>query len=437
MAKNQYSFEIEFIIKDFINNIDTLRDFVEFVESPLRKEVKEHDKLMTSEYFEIRKKLRNIKTKKEAQEVFNTMVHNEKEQFEVLEYKESFYLIPNTDHRKNHNLIIDKVSKNNSKFSLLSNSSLISLVSFSEIYLNRLFSHFFTLYPKCLNLGEKNIVFNTISNLKSIKQIEQQLIHNEVDNIMRGNAQSWFTYLNEKLKIDFNEVKHLESKVFEVFLRRNLIVHNGGIVNDVYLSKVSTHSKYKNGEKVKVTKKYLLDSIDTIEIVFFVIGYKLWKQIDKVDIERPVTIQDIIYNDFMLKDRWLVAEILLDCLLSDNTKQIDKAVTEINLMLCKKRLNKTDEFKEMVDKFDDTDKNLFLKLGFAALKEDEKFFDLLEASLITKEIDFSSLEEMPVFEEIKQHPKYQNLKRRMKKRSYGVALNPKKSTSKRLKNRLG
>jgi len=145
---------------------------------------------------------------------------------------------------------------------LLYRSSLINLVSSAEWFLSRILHWYFDKFPEATENNEK-FSLKDLKSLGSIEDAKAYLIDSVVENILRGSFEDWLGALRKKIELSMSYLEQHKDKLLEVCQRRNLLIHNGGIVNRIYLSKISSELKtgLSLGDQIQVTQQYLDDAI--------------------------------------------------------------------------------------------------------------------------------------------------------------------------------
>jgi hypothetical protein len=86
-----------------------------------------------------------------------------------------------------------------------------------------------------------------------------------------------------------------------------------------------------------------------------------------------------------------------------------RTAAELNVLLCKKRIQGFEAIKPEFEKIDYSDKALVFQLALAALKEDkETFFRHLPQVIKTEEISHQELFDFPIFEEMRVHQEFED-----------------------------
>ncbi len=235
------------------------------------------------------------------------------------------------------------------------------------------------------------------------------MIDAKIEDILRGSLTHWFTTLRDELKLKLGYVKQYEHELEEIYQRRNLFVHNGGIVNSIYISKISQAKKenLKIGDKLVVSENYLDDALRKFHVIFSLIAIELWKQLEPKNTDRAICLMALSY-DYLLKENWEVAKIFNSFLLKDvKMPMIPRTYAQLNCWLCEKRMNGIDKIKNELENADFSDKNFVTQMALASLKEEpDKFFELLPKAIDSEELDIEDLLKFPIFEEMRKMKKY-------------------------------
>jgi hypothetical protein len=100
---------------------------------------------------------------------------------------------------------------------------------------------------KALNVG-------TLLESKSLADVQDAAVKEAVESTivdkMFGKPEKWFSYLKNQLHIRFNG--RGEASFCEMKARRDVLEHNNGIVNPVYIEKARVAARYKVGDDVQL-----------------------------------------------------------------------------------------------------------------------------------------------------------------------------------------
>jgi len=106
--------------------------------------------------------------------------------------------------------------------------------------------------------ARKQIDYTTILKAPDRESIIDALIERELNEIKYKNVRDWFACVQNfcsACKFDEEEI----SRIAEAKATRDLLVHNSGIINHVYLTKADKYARGALGEKISVAGTYTLD----------------------------------------------------------------------------------------------------------------------------------------------------------------------------------
>jgi hypothetical protein len=145
---------------------------------------------------------------------------------------------------------------------------------------------------------------------------------------MKSNVKLSMGYLNDDQPI-----------LSEAFQRRNVIVHNGGVSNSIYLAKVPERFRdvIEAGKDLTPSRAYLNDHIDHFEQVCVLIGAEMWKKTDPSNEERAETINFLAYQH-LLAARYAIVRSLSYFIVQDKqVPEIQRTIAQLNLWQSEKR----------------------------------------------------------------------------------------------------
>jgi hypothetical protein len=297
---------------------------------------------------------------------------------------------------------------------LLYKNSFISLLSSVEWFLSQILHYYYDKHPDAAGVQKKTLTLADLKGFNSIHDAEKYLVDLKIEEILRNSFDNWINLLKTELSLKLGYLTDaLRDELIEIYQRRNLLVHNGGIVNSIYLAKVS--EDYRKGIKLNdtldVDKTYLDNAILKLQKSFILIAAELWKNLDKDDKSRGDVLITIVYDN-LLQSRWDICEGLSYFILHDaKLDPIDKVVSQLNFWLCKKRTNQFSGVKKEIDAADYSDKKEIFQLGLFALRDDkDSFFNMLPSALDSKQLNIERLEEFPIFKEMRETEEYARFK---------------------------
>lgn len=420
-------------IIDFNENLIGLRDFVELIDPFLTEKLEEHDQhiqpiilsamlkevLSSGEDIEEKDKEKFIefqeKITKELDEKYKEIPAVKFEKKDDDSEKGMDIKISNSNSEVSKHL--DNVRKNRKHIEQLYTNSLISALSSVEWFFSQLLHFFYDKHPESAGVQKRTMTLTELKSFGSIEDAEKYLIDVKIDEILRGNFESWINLLKSELSLGLGYLTDIMDELIEVYQRRNLFVHNGGTVNSIYLSKVDENQikGVSINDRLIVDRDYLDNAICKLQKAFILIGAELWKKLSPEDTKRGEILGDIVYEN-LLHSRWNICEGLCYFSLKDaQIHPVDKVIAQINYWLCKKEIGEYKSIEKDIIKADFSDKKEIFQLGLFALRgETEKVLEILPAVLDTNQTNIEGLEEFPILREFRETEEYKNFKKESK-----------------------
>ncbi|WP_156466480.1 hypothetical protein [Rhizobium sp. Leaf306] len=193
---------------------------------------------------------------------------------------------------------------------------LMGLVSSYEHQMALLTKIIIEMNPKIIITKEKSIPLIDVISASSIEDIKNKFIEKEIEDIFREGPEKQIEWFEKKVGITDIKSKHENINVFlEIFERRNLFAHNNGIVNDIYLSRVSknitANLNVKKGDYLSVDSVYFQESLDII-IEF---GAKLiqvcWRKLAPEESEIADSLLSNLCFELIISGEYRLAKYLL------------------------------------------------------------------------------------------------------------------------------
>jgi hypothetical protein len=294
-----------------------------------------------------------------------------------------------------------------SQVKMIYESSLISLAVYFELLVTSLIEQRLNQFPEAMNIEKKSLTISEIEELGSLEEAKSYLIEREVVGLMHSGFKDWLNYFKTNMKVPLQRIEPLIEEINEVFNRRNLFVHGGGIVNNIYLRKVQIDMRknIKKGDRLQVDNKYILKTIDSLRNFGSILALEVWKTLEKTSETRPFYTNNLIV-ELLGEKNWTLIKLLCDFNIKD--KGVPEAVkwqSAINYWLAMKELG---EFEKVIKDVKATDFSAFSKefqlCQLALLEEYDNFFKLLEN--YPKSVTAKQLMSWPVFSTVRLQPKY-------------------------------
>lgn len=418
------------IILDYVESIDALRDFVDSVKLRLEEHVNTSLSVAEEPYFSERlEKLQSVmgameKARRDA--LFRrplAEIESDAEFKQLLGFE--FTLQMTQDHRGNKSLEfgfplnIEEASESSQQLysktekqkELLYKSSLINLTSTVELFLSQLLHFYFDRFPDAVGSEIKFFSLDDLKSLGSIEDAKKHLIESKVEAVLRESLEEWLRFWKERVKLSMGYMDTVRDQLIEVYQRRNLLIHNGGRVNSIYLSKVAPtlRENLARDQLLSVKPGYLNKTLDLFELNFVLIAAELWKKLDPKDEERPDTLTGIVYSH-LLNERWDIAEGLSYFQMGDKqTSEKSQIYGQLNYWQSVKWLDRFEEIQREVEQADFSAKDPLYQLALLALKnETEELLSLLPIVLRSGKLTIEDFNTWPIFREMRKADAYRS-----------------------------
>lgn len=407
----------------FSENLDNLRDFVEMVSEFLHEKSKQGIKdnainlspfilamhKLNPDEFELDEESISKIEEKFGSKIKLELVDGEKGKGD----KKGVRFKLEGDGNKKFGAAVKIVKVNKHRLTALYCNSLISLVSSVEWFLAQLIHKHYKENPGIVGAKEKQFSLEELNSFDSVEDARDFLIEKTVETILRGSIEDWIEFLKSKLKLSMGYIKEHKKHLIEAIQRRNLLVHNGGIVNRIYVSNYPEElgPPPEIGEKIDVSSEYLSETISTFERCFLLIAAELWKKIGKDDAKRGKIFINLAY-EHLLAERYDVAESL--SLFSSNDKSLqeaDQLYAKINYWIAKKFGDGFDAIRVDVENEDFSAKSrLFILAKNVLLDNFEDAHQDIEY-LLEHDDDFSfeKVKTWPLFKEFREQGIYHDM----------------------------
>ncbi len=336
-------------------------------------------------------------------------------------------------HAVSSNEFLSKLGGALKRINLLQDSSLIILMNAVEWFFSEILHAYFSAHPEIVETDEKSLSLRDLGRFGSIEEARDYLIERKVETILRGSVLDWVDFLKKNAKLKMSYLKPTIDKMLEVQKRRNLIIHNNGTVNRIYLSNVPAELtvNLKVGDKITGDSEYLDSSLEMFELNCILVAAELWKKLSVVDANRPRVLSHLAYEN-LEEQHWKITEGLSYFSMNDSkVPEVYTKLAKLNYWLSIKRQGRWSEIAEDAKNEDFSAVSRRYRLGWLALCEDnDKFFELVPEVIKVGDITLRELKKFPIFVEIRKDSRFATA---TKKKNTLKKKTPKKKTPKKKK----
>ena len=295
---------------------------------------------------------------------------------------------------------------------LLRHSALVILVSYFELLLSDLVQSYYLRYPQALPSDEYVLSLSDLRGIGSIEEAERYLITKEADKVLRKNLEEQLGYFSNRLKIDLEPLADCTSDLTEVTQRRNLLVHNDGMVNRIYLARVPQSyietNGVEEGQHLHVAPQYLSNAIETIGTAGVILIQQCWRKWEKEESkEADGALIGHIYES-LLEKRYATTIRLAEYGASiELTTDHDSRIVTINHAIALKEQGEVEEMERVLSEHDWSSCATKFRLALHVLRdEEEATFELLPKAIAIEEVERHALDEWPLFRSLRTSQKF-------------------------------
>lgn len=416
--------EFNILLEQTIEKIQNLKDYYESqildIETRIKneKEKYKYGVLLEKYFFSKSMKVDDELTDKELQ-VIDSIVDmcdvEEREDGVVVRYK-----LKNIDSLKEKyeldpRIAVSEFFKLSEQPRIHSESTLMMLLIRYEEAISGIFKYILMRYPDAY-LKSKTITYSELMAIDTdIKDIKKHFVEKETEEFMRMPISEWYASFAQKHKVEFG----FENKEFEqfkeIYYRRNLIVHNQGKVNDVYLKNVDSTlvENISKGEVLRVDEKYLKNAFEYTQLILYGTFWTLRKlSKESSELENRIFEKGFVH---MLNAEWNISEYIYHLMMQDkNQTDANKFCYKVNYWISVKNQGRFAEIEDEIKKFDVSAMCGQFKVAKYALLDDyEKVSSILE-EVIDTEIPACYVEQWPLFLQYRQSGEYRNFRAKHK-----------------------
>jgi len=109
------------------------------------------------------------------------------------------------------------------------------------------------------NLAEKELKFRIVLESVSTEDIVAAVVAREVQGLTYQRVPAWFKELEKLVKLGCPTQDEI-ARLAEIKTSRDVLVHNNGIANSIYIDKSMGHARFASGEKLELPERYHRES---------------------------------------------------------------------------------------------------------------------------------------------------------------------------------
>jgi hypothetical protein len=300
-----------------------------------------------------------------------------------------------------------------SRTSIVFNSLLVMAVSAFEVLVAGVMARFFIAHPQAMSTDRKEFSLDDIYLFESSEDAADQLLAQRVDSAMEGGLDAWSVWFQNHCKADLAELAIDWQATREIFQRRHVVTHTGGLVSSAYLAKVSFPSGTKRptrGERLTVDEAYLENAFDQLDALGSALAALAWGTWHPD--QRDVSAQQLVTRSYqaMMLNRWRVSQKLAGLHELIQCAEDTRHALRCNCWLSEAERAGYPSIAESVRKWDASAIAGRFKLARLVLLQDlEQASKLVPTLLSTEEITPGEVREWPILRTLREHPSFAHI----------------------------
>jgi hypothetical protein len=163
-----------------------------------------------------------------------------------------------------------------SRVTIVHNSFLVMAVSAFEVLVSGLVARHFIAFPGALDPDKNEFSLDDVQGFKTQEDALDLLISRRVSALMYGGLDDWSKWFAGRGNINLPELAIDWEVVREIFQRRHIVTHSGGLVSSEYLAKVKLTDPPALGSRLIVDEDYLQAAFDQLDALGTGLGVRAW-----------------------------------------------------------------------------------------------------------------------------------------------------------------
>ncbi|MBI5673872.1 MAG: hypothetical protein HZC50_11675 [Nitrospirae bacterium] len=194
---------------------------------------------------------------------------------------------------------------------------MVALVSEFDAFVGATLKTFYRLRPDALGASERKMTYSELVTFDSLEAAREYIVEKEVETFLRSSHSSQFDMLETKLGIPLRKDLSIWKDFIELTERRNLFVHNDGIVNNQYLQICRDAgcdcSRIKKGNVLGASQKYFSQAHEIVYELAAKLSHVLWRKLSPDDRAAADShFSGALIYDLLYEKRYRLARTLAD-----------------------------------------------------------------------------------------------------------------------------
>ena len=326
------------------------------------------------------------------------------------------YFAIKPEHFRRNKLLRKEANQSIIAHTIIQRNYIVSLVSQFDSFIGSLIRTMYYIKPELLNESEKQLTFSNLLEFESMAAAREFIIEKEIESVLRDSHTSHFKWIERKIDSPLLKDLPIWPTFIELTERRNLYVHNNGIVSNHYLkmcneNKVTIPANTQIGDVLVVDAEYFDKAFKCIFELGIKLSQVMWRKL------MPTKLDDADNNllnisfELILNSQYSLAREILDF----TEKYIKKFSTDdmkfrliLNRAQTYKWSGEEEKCKEIIKSKDWSACSDIFRLASQVLLDDfENAVNTMRAlGKDNKQIDKNCYKEWPIFREFRKQESF-------------------------------
>jgi hypothetical protein len=197
----------------------------------------------------------------------------------------------------------------------------------------------------------------------------------------------------------------LDSRITnEIFQRRHIIIHNGGLVSPQYLAKVTwLSSSPVVGTELKVDLQYLSNALNQLTVLGVSLVYLVMRKLapsEEAHTRLDVDINDLVY-ELLANQRWACVGKIASTAIPQIKVDAARLTLQVNRWIAMKKSHGLEAIRDEVSAWDTSALVDTFKVAKLILLDDESAVDVARKMLEQGKLDQDDVDRWPLFADIR------------------------------------
>lgn len=287
----------------------------------------------------------------------------------------------------------------------LLSSQLVTLVADFELFVLRVTTAWLDFDPQHLSARKKELSFEQLGQLGSIEDIRTSMVNSFLEEHMRKSASAWFGVFCELFKASKLEGAD-DFTTLEIFQRRHVVVHHGGLVSRQYLAALDSYKHDASlGDHLAIGLDYVKAAADSLGVLAHSIALAALYASTRNSEERLAVEREAGELTYLLlnQGRATVVRRYVEATdLQRVKREFSREQIRVNGWIARRRLGDGEAVRKQVQQWDVAAKDLSFKLAKKTLLgETEDAVEIAQRMIDSNDLSLLAIQTWPLFEEIR------------------------------------